>query len=335
MRARWPLTIALVFAVAAGCNAIAGNSSLEKCERCDEGDPTNFDSGRFDSGTRTDAFYGDAVDTAGDSRDAQDAETAADTRLPYDTLFDTVFVDDAPVDAADCGPVPLVIDWTKKCPPGMAWRNGGKFRMLRDDSIEVTLGQFCIDETEVTTHAFDVVCAAATCDASLRTSVESCDGHTLGAAGRENYPLNCVTHDEAADHCRRAGKTLPTEAEWEWGARDGTNNDWPWGPTPNADACHVCGLVSSGGAPCRVGSFPVGSTLNNVADMSGNLEEWTDTVDPDTSCPAGSYFIRGGHFNADDYTPTGNFSIRGGVGCAPAAERDKIRGFRCILRLGP
>ena len=102
-------------------------------------------------------------------------------------------------------------------------------------------------------------------------------------------PATHLTWEEAASYARwlaeRTGAAyrLPSEAEWEWAARTGTDTAFPWGR--EADGRHAlcagCGL----GWPPAPWVAPTGSYPPNpwgLFDMHGNAAEWTaDCWNPD------------------------------------------------------
>jgi len=92
-----------------------------------------------------------------------------------------------------------------------------------------------------------------------------------------------VSQAEAAAYTRWAGKSLPTEAEWQWaayGTVDGNARAYPWGnETPNAEFKEKFGNFDfHRWDPAPVNAFPAGQSAFGVHDMLGNGWEWTSTV---------------------------------------------------------
>ena len=64
---------------------------------------------------------------------------------------------------------------------------------------------------------------------------------------------------------------LPTEQEWEYAARNGAQSDlYPWGSAWKENAA-----VLKEATPAPVGSRPDGRNRWSVADLIGNVWEWT------------------------------------------------------------
>ena len=98
--------------------------------------------------------------------------------------------------------------------------------------------------------------------------------------GRENMPVTNVSWQDAVAYTRwlseRTGQPyrLPSEAEWEYAARAGTNSTYWWGNElrDNMAVCDQCGSPWDGKQPAPVGSFSANPW--GLHDMTGNVDEW-------------------------------------------------------------
>jgi iron(II)-dependent oxidoreductase len=88
-----------------------------------------------------------------------------------------------------------------------------------------------------------------------------------------------VSQAEAAAYARWAGKSLPTEAEWQraaYGTRDGYERAYPWkNELPNA---RLGNFDLQRWDPTPVNGFPEGQSAFGVHDLLGNGWEWTSTA---------------------------------------------------------
>jgi sulfatase modifying factor 1 len=144
----------------------------------------------------------------------------------------------------------------------------------------VFVGRFLIDKYEVTNQEFRA--------ANVRPS------HAYGPGFEApQLPVVGVTWEQAREYCRRLGKRLPTEAEWEKAARGVDGRSFPWGNFWDP------ALANDGRGPRPVGSFPQGVSPFGAHDMAGNVWEWVEDRYP---LPATDWrrerrVLRGGAWN--------------------------------------
>ena len=103
--------------------------------------------------------------------------------------------------------------------------------------------------------------------------------------GRDRHPVVHVAYEDARAYTGWAGKSLPTEAEWEYAARGGLDGArFAWGDAEVVDGYPMANSWQ-GEFPWQnlcldgyAGTSPVGSFPPNgygLHDMTGNVWEWT------------------------------------------------------------
>lgn len=202
------------------------------------------------------------------------------------------------------------------CPPGMVEIPGGTFQMGSDDEPDhnplhgESVASFCLDRTEVTVEAYKACATGTENQCSTEHLGEESNGHnnelTISLfcnyqhADRARHPINCVSWTQAEAFCRLRGARLPTEEEWEYAARGGAEGRrFPWGNTsPTNQLCWSApGDFDSRKTTCEVGAFASGDSRWGVADMAGNVAEWTASRNcyyGDKSCANNRRIVRGG-----------------------------------------
>jgi serine/threonine protein kinase len=145
---------------------------------------------------------------------------------------------------------------------------------------------------------------------------------TRDAEGNSVRPVAKVTWKEASRACKKVGKRLCTEMEWEKACKGPMNFIYSYGDEFDLEMCGK-GVTDPHALGAKANQYCVSGY--SVADMSGNLREWTSSV---AGKKAGRRVVKGGHRS----------NSQRGSRCAFSKDEratygDTTLGFRCCLGL--
>ena len=158
--------------------------------------------------------------------------------------------------------------------PEMSMLRGGSFMMGSNDDVterpthQVTIKPFAISRYPISVREWNECAAAKAC--------------AFAATGKDDAPVTNVSWSDAkqfvawlAGETRKAYR-LPSEAEWEYAARGGTQTKYWWGDQFQSGManCKNCNDIAAAEQPIKVGSFtpnPFG-----LYDMGGGVDQWVE-----------------------------------------------------------
>ena len=164
--------------------------------------------------------------------------------------------------------------------------------------------------------------------------------------GQDDFPVTTVSFFDATAYAEWAGKTLPTEEQWEKAARGPNDHLYPWGDRFDFSKANISQSPrrKMGQGLKAVGQYPEGASVYGAEDMIGNVWEWVwDYYEsyPGNTWPAENYaggkvvvrglsFLGVGHFSRKDYEKVVAMKAR-------VSYREKLHpksikidvGFRC------
>ena len=158
--------------------------------------------------------------------------------------------------------------------PEMKAIRGGGFTMGSDDDVtekpphQVTIKPFAISQYPISVREWNECAAAKAC--------------AFVATGKDDAPITNVSWADARQFvawlagATRKAYRLPSEAEWEYAARGGTQTKYWWGDQFQAGManCKNCTDIATAEQPIKVGSFkpnPFG-----LYDMGGGVDQWVE-----------------------------------------------------------
>ncbi len=218
------------------------------------------------------------------------------------------------------------------------------FAKLEEQHTVTIEKPFYISATEITNRQFQKFVIETSYSAELRANPKFqrlLKNNNMPQFTYPNYPAIIVSWNEAVAFCQWLSKRerrtyrLPTEEEWEYVCRSGTQKRYGCASTKEDLLKYAWFSANSEEHP-----HAVASKLPNaygVFDMNGNVWEWTGSIVPadivQDSLHKGQKcaFIRGG----------GYFNSAEGLRCAarwgffPVTYRSSSVGFRVVLTMSP
>lgn len=175
------------------------------------------------------------------------------------------------------------------------------------------------------------------------------EGAGSDVRGRGRHPVVHVSWNDAQAYARWASKSLPSEAQWEYAARGGLEQQlYPWGSDLTPGGEHRCNIwqgqfpVTDTGDDGYAGSCPVDSFPANgfgIYSVTGNVWEWcadwfhasfTAASAQDPEGPAGgqSKVMKGGSFLCHA-SYCNRYRVAARTANTPDSSASNI-GFRCV-----
>jgi formylglycine-generating enzyme required for sulfatase activity len=155
----------------------------------------------------------------------------------------------------------------------------------------------------------------------------------------------CYNEDTAECNFQASGYRLPSEAQWEYACRAGTETDYSWGDGPGKLGGFAWSADNAGKK-----THPVGLKKANpwgLLDMHGNVAEWCQDVfeknyyqsspekNPHGPAEGKEYVLRGGSWKSPAEALRSSFRVGETPGFSDAClARDAI-GFRCMRKALP
>ncbi len=190
-------------------------------------------------------------------------------------------------------------------PPGMVAISGGTFRMGSDrDDPDRDVYEAVLEPKKVAAFYID------------RYEFPNQEGE---------MPMTGVDAATAASECKKAGKRLCTEDEWERACKGASGTRFPYGDSFKAGVCNVGG-TDAPGDPKAIGSFASCGAPDGPRDMSGNVWELTSSrwpEDPD------AHVLKGG----SSRLPSWGARCAYRDSSASSSEAGDV-GFRCCKSAG-
>jgi formylglycine-generating enzyme required for sulfatase activity/class 3 adenylate cyclase len=158
--------------------------------------------------------------------------------------------------------------------PEMNTIRAGIFTMGSNDDVtekpthQVTIKPFAISKYPISVRDWNQCAAAKAC--------------AFAASGKDDAPVTNVSWTDAKQFvawlagATRKAYRLPSEAEWEYAARGGTQTKYWWGDQFRSGManCKNCSDIAPAEQPIKVGSFkpnPFG-----LYDMGGGVDQWVE-----------------------------------------------------------